>query len=136
MKKLFQQKKLFRILFWVWGLVIFILSSLPNIPTQKVNIWDEPFRLDYLEHFGVFAIWGGLFVVWKMKPIGHFYVKNYIWPIIATLVFAAADEFHQIWIPGRTFNPLDLIYNMTGLLAAYSLGPLFLKWVFKKELSS
>ena len=136
MKKLFKQKKLFRILFWVWGLIIFILSSLPNIPTQKVNIWDEPFRLDYLEHFGVFAIWRGLFVVWKMKPIGHFYVKNYIWSIIATLVFAAADEFHQIWIPGRTFNPLDLIYNMTGLLAAYSLGPLFLKGIFKKDLSS
>ncbi len=132
MKKLFQQKKLFKVLFWVWGVIILILSSLPNIPTQQVNIWDEPFRLDYIEHFGVFAILGGFFVVWKMKPIGCFSVKEHIRPIIAILVFAALDEIHQIWIPGRAFNPLDLIYNLAGLLAAYSLGPMFLKWLFKK----
>jgi len=132
MKKLFEQTKLFKALFWVWGLTILILSSLPNIPTQKVNIWDEPFRLDYIEHFGVFAIWGGLFVVWRMKPIGYFYVKNNIKPLLFMLVFAALDEIHQIWIPGRTFNPLDLIYNMSGLVAAYVLGPVFIKWLFKK----
>ena len=132
MKKLFQQKKLFRILFWIWGFIILILSLLPNIPTQQVNIWNELFRLDYLEHFGVFAILGGFFVVWRMKPIGRFSVNNNIWAIIAMLIFAAIDEIHQIWIPGRAFNPLDLIYNIAGLVAAYILGPLFLKWLFKK----
>lgn len=132
MKQLFQQKKLFKILFWLWGLIIFILSSLPNIPTQQINIWDEPFRLDYLEHFGVFAIWGAFYIIWKSDKLGDFNIQANKWAIMATLVFAMLDETHQIWIPGRAFNPLDLIYNVVGLLAAYSLGPIFLGLFYKK----
>jgi len=132
MKHLLKQKKLFRAIFWVWALVIFILSSLPNIPTQKVNIWDEPFRLDYLEHFGVFAILGGLFVVWKMDHSLRFNIKNNWYFIAAIFLFAVIDEVHQIWVPGRTFNPLDFIYNMLGLVAAYSLGPIIIRGFVKK----
>jgi len=132
MNKLLQQKKLFKALFWAWGLVIFILSSLPNIPKQEIDIWDEPFRLDYLEHFGVFAIWGGFFVIWKMKDIGNFSMKNHLWFMMGTILFAALDEIHQIWIPGRTFNPLDLIYNVLGLLMGYLVMPLLLKWFYKE----
>lgn len=132
MKQLFQQKKLFNILFWLWGLTIFILSSLPNIPTQKINIWNEPFRLDYLEHFGVFAILGTFFIIWKSSSNGVFMFKKYWGVIIGLIIFACADEIHQIWIPGRTFNPLDLIYNVLGLSATFVLVPLFLKQIYKK----
>ncbi|MCK5776717.1 MAG: VanZ family protein [Bacteroidales bacterium] len=132
MRKLLEQKQLFKILFWAWGLIIFILSSLPNIPSQKINIWDEPFRLDYIEHFGVFIIWASFLVIWKMTNIEKFSVKTHIWFVLGTLLFAAADEIHQIWIPGRTFNPLDLIYNVSGLLMGYLLAPLFLKQFYKK----
>ena len=132
MKQLLQQKKLFKILFWLWGLTIFILSSLPNIPTQKINIWNEPFRLDYLEHFGVFAIWGTFFIIWKSNGDGIFAFRKCFWVIIGLITFACADEIHQIWIPGRTFNPLDLIYNVAGLIAAYALIPIFLKQIYKK----
>ncbi len=132
MKKLLQQKKLFKILFWLWGLTIFVLSSLPNIPTQQINIWDEPFRLDYLEHFGVFAILGSIFIVWKLDFNGSFQFRKYLWVLLGLIVFACADEIHQIWIPGRTFNPLDLIYNVAGLLASYILAPAFLKQIYKK----
>jgi len=132
MKQLLQKKTLFKVLFWLWGLTIFILSSLPNIPTQKVNIWNEPFRLDYLEHFGVFAIWGTFFIIWKSSSNGVFMLKKYWGAIIGLIIFACADEIHQIWIPGRTFNPLDLIYNVVGLLSAFILVPLFLKQIYKK----
>jgi len=132
MNKLLQQKKLFKVLFWVWGLIIFILSSLPNIPKQEIDIWDEPFRLDYLEHFGVFAIWASLFVIWRMKDIGSFSMKNHLWFMMGTILFAALDEIHQIWIPGRTFNPLDLIYNVLGLLMGYLVMPFLLKRFYKE----
>lgn len=132
MKQLLQQKQLFKILFWLWGLTIFVLSSLPNIPTQKINIWNEPFRLDYLEHFGVFAIWGAFFIIWKTDSKGVFILKKYIWAILGLIIFACADEIHQIWIPGRTFNPLDLIYNVAGLLVSYALILFFLKRIYKK----
>ncbi len=131
MRKIFKQKKLFGWLFWLWGLLIVVLSSLPNIPNQEINIWGDLFRLDYLEHFGIFAIWGGIFIVWKAKD-GVFSSKDFIWPILFCILFAAMDEMHQLWIVGRSYNPLDMIYNVLGLLSAFVIGPYFLRWVYKK----
>jgi VanZ family protein len=136
MEKLFQQKKLFVALFWIWGIIVFILSSIPNIPTQKLNIWDEPFRLDYLEHFGVFAILGAFFVVWKSDMSCKLDRKKYLFPFLGIILFAVLDETHQLWVDGRTFNPLDMFYNILGLLAAYYLGPFILAWFCKKSVSS
>jgi len=130
--KLFQQKKVFKGLFWLWAITIFILSSLPNIPRQQINIWDEPFRLDYLEHFGVFFILGGFFMIWKSDEQGSFSFKRNLWFVLGLLIFASLDEIHQIWIPGRTFNPLDLIYNTLGLATVFLLFPLLLKAIYKK----
>lgn len=129
---LLQQKKQFKIIFWLWALTLFILSSIPNIPTQQINIWDEPFRLDYLEHFGVFFLLGLFYILWKSeKEVVFSYVKNR-WYILALLVFASLNELHQIWIPGRTFNPLDLIYNTLGLVVVFMVFPPVLKRIYKK----
>lgn len=130
--KLFQQKQVFKWLFWLWAITIIVLSSLPNIPTQKINIWDEPFRLDYLAHFGVFFILGGFFIIWKSDEQGSFSFRRNICFVLGLLVFASLDEIHQIWIPGRSFNPLDLIYNTLGLAMVFLLFPLLLKRVYKK----
>lgn len=127
-----QQKKLFKILFWLWAITIFILSSLPNIPTQEINIWDEPFRLDYLEHFGVFFILGACYILWKSDSLGIFLFKKNIWAITGLIAFASLDELHQIWIPGRSFNLLDLIYNVLGLAIVFVLFPSVLKRISKK----
>jgi len=129
MKKLFLQKRLFGFLFWIWGVVIVVLSSLPNIPTQKLNVWDEPFRLDYLEHFGVFAILVAFFVVWKSDALCSFDKKKYLGVLALLVIFAIVDETHQLWIEGRTFNPLDMMYNVLGILTAYFVGPAILKWL-------
>lgn len=129
---LFQQKKQFKIIFWLWALTLFILSSIPNIPTQQINIWDEPFRLDYLEHFGVFFLLGVFYILWKLEEGFVFsYVRNG-WYMIALWVFASLNELQQIWIPGRTFNPLDLIYNTLGLVVVFIVFPPVLKRIYKK----
>ncbi len=131
MRKLLENKILLKFLFWVWFIIIFILSSLPNIPTQKINIWDEPWRLDYLEHFLVFGLLAGLFVIWKFEK-DTFFIKKYFASFILLIIFAAATEIHQIWIPGRSFNPLDLIYNLVGLISFFIISPYIVKRIYKK----
>lgn len=125
-----------RIIFWIWLIFIAIVSSLPNIPTQKINIWDQPFRLDYLEHFGVFAILLALFVFWKSDASGHFSVKKHLIFVIALVFFAIVDELHQIWIPGRTYNPLDLIYNLLGTIAGIYLTKFGLRKIVLREIAN
>lgn len=113
-QQLLSFKTMFKWFFWLWLIFIGIVSSLPNIPTQKIDIWDEPFRLDYLEHFGVFAILLGIFVLWKTEGNGVFHLRNHLIFVVSLFLFAIIDEVHQLWIPGRSYNPLDLIYNLLG----------------------
>lgn len=122
-----QNKSTLRIIFWLWLIFIAVVSSLPNIPTQKINIWDEPFRLDYLEHFGVFVLLMGVFVLWKSDESGFFSLKKQLIFVLGILVFAVVDELHQLWIPGRSYNPLDLIYNLLGCITALFLTRYILK---------
>lgn len=133
-KTLHRYKKLIKIVFWLWLLFIAIVSTLPNIPTQKINIWDQPFRLDYLEHFGVFAILLGLFVIWKSDEHAHFNVRAELLFLVGLFVFAIADEIHQIWIPGRSYNPLDLIYNVLGFIAGLYITKFVLQKIAVKEI--
>ncbi|HAG15585.1 MAG TPA: hypothetical protein DCG69_03545 [Bacteroidales bacterium] len=117
MTDLLQNKNTLKIFFWIWILFIAIVSSLPNIPTQEINIWDEPFRLDYLEHFGVFYILSAIYVAWKADNKSVFSFRKHFSSLLLLGIFAILDEIHQIWIPGRAYNPLDLIYNLLGLIA-------------------
>lgn len=133
LKYIYQHKTLLKTIFWLWLIFIGIVSSLPNIPTQEINLWDEPFRLDYLEHFGVFAILMGLFVLWKSNDKGLFYVKKYILFIFGLLLFAVIDELHQLWIPGRSYNPLDLIYNLLGSISGLYFTKFILIKIAKRE---
>ncbi len=130
---LYQNKTLLKTIFWLWLIFIAIVSSLPNIPTQEINIWDEPFRLDYLEHFGVFAILLGVFVLWKSDENGLFYVKKHYLFVLGLLLFAIIDEVHQLWIPGRSYNPLDLIYNLLGSISGMYLIRFTLRRITIKE---
>jgi VanZ family protein len=43
------------------------------------------------------------------------------------MLFAIADEFHQKFIPGRTFNVKDIISNIIGVIG----GLLFCIAVFR-----
>ncbi|MCD6179260.1 MAG: VanZ family protein [Bacteroidales bacterium] len=131
-KSLYQNKTLLKTIFCLWLIFIAIVSSLPNIPTQEINIWDEPFRLDYLEHFGVFAILFGLFVLWKSDKNGFFSVKKYYLFILGLLLFAVIDEIHQLWISGRSYNPLDLIYNLLGSISGMYFTKFSLRKIIKK----
>jgi len=36
--------------------------------------------------------------------------------LIGSLLIATLDEYHQLWIPGRTFNPMDMYANFAGII--------------------
>lgn len=131
MRKLLDHKTLFKYLFWIWLITIFTLSCLPSIPAQQINIWNEPFRLDYLEHFLVFGGLAVLFTIWKSNENGTFNLKRYTFSIFLLFGFASVSEMCQILIPGRSFNPLDLIYNILGLISFLIVSPVIIKQFYK-----
>lgn len=110
-------KKTFPYIFWFYAITLFILNIIPDISAPKVEKGLNLIRMDYLIHFVAYCIAGSLFAVWyKFRP-KHFNI--YMIAFIA-LFYASISEVIQIWIVGRTFNPVDLILNCLGISAGIS----------------
>lgn len=101
-----------------WVVAIIILSSTPGIPALRLHTKGSDIRLDYLIHFVEYGILAFLTLLSSEKKDFRFNYKKYLIVISALAVFAFADEFHQKFIPGRTFNPRDLLSNLSGIIAA------------------
>jgi VanZ family protein len=101
-----------------WAIIIATISSIPNLPNPEIpeSNWIS-FRLDYLFHFFVFFILGIAVVLWQTP--GKLKLARWSMAIIilAGSAFGIIDEVHQLIIPGRSYNPLDLIYNLFGYWA-------------------
>jgi len=112
----------------LWIVTIIAVSSVPSIPDLKIHTRKADIRLDYLIHF---LEYGSLAFLAYLSFSGRDFrisSRKYLLLTICLMVFAAADETHQMIIPGRSFNPRDLISNMAGIAG----GLVFCVVVFRK----
>jgi VanZ family protein len=100
--------------FWklaaAWALVIFVLSSIPGtaFPASKL------FSYDKLLHAGVYAVLGAFCFMavprwWSQKTS----VLVVIAGAMATL-YGFTDEFHQLFVPGRSSDLRDVLADCVG----------------------
>jgi VanZ family protein len=92
----------------LWAGVLFFLSS---------RSWgDAPSRIpvdDSVVHFGLYFVFGVLLALGRrlaVEPPSFFRV------FIIGLLYALSDEVHQLFVPGRTFDPMDLLADGLGVL--------------------
>jgi VanZ family protein len=58
--------------------------------------------------------------------------SKYLILTVCLMIFAFADEYHQKIIPGRTFNPKDLISNLTGIAVGLAFCVLVFRNISKR----
>ena len=119
------KKNLWMILFWGWSIIVVILTSMPTNP--KIIEQDEVFliRLDYLEHIFFFTVQSFLFFfAYPLYQVKKGKIKLLFW-LLAGIFFASITEIYQYFIPGRTFNFIDLALNNSGILLGIPAGRLF-----------
>jgi VanZ family protein len=100
--------------------LIFVLSAQPDL-----RLADEPlldFILHKAGHLAVYAILAAL-VAWALDLPGA--VRSRVWTVavVACLIYAATDELHQGFVPGRHPTPVDVAIDTFGALlglAAYA----------------
>ena len=112
----------------LWIIAIIVASSVPSIPILKIQTAKSDIRLDYLIHF---IEYGSLAFLTYLSFSGKdFRISRlrYLILSICIILFAVADESHQVIIPGRTFNPKDLVSNLVGIAC----GLIFTILVFRK----
>ena len=121
---------IFKYLFWIWLILILTISSIPNLPGPELKTDNTVLRLDYMIHAIEYFVLVTFFLFWQLGKGLQSNILFILLTLLGGLLIATADEYHQIWIPGRTFNPMDMYANYAGLLA----GILFSSIILAKSL--
>ena len=108
--------KVIRNAVWVWFVVLLILNVIPlgndvNKSLSGNEIWG--FRFDYLLHSVMILGFAWIEVFKRVLGISGFGVLKF-----CVLAFGSAVglELLQIATPWRSFNPVDMVYNLLGAL--------------------
>ncbi len=102
------------------ALVIFTLSSIPKLtpPDLGLKMQDKIFHVIAYFVFGI-----------TLVHSAHFIFKNrlviLVFVVTAGLVYAALDEWHQAFVPGRMSSVYDFFADGIGILLAV---PLIFVW--------
>jgi VanZ family protein len=112
----------------IWVLTILSISSVPNLPSPKIETGGLKIRLDYIFHFFEYGILAFLTFLTFTKEGFNIGISKYLILTASLILFAVADEFHQKLIPGRSFNVKDILSNLSGIVAAV----IFCYFMFRK----
>ena len=106
-------------LFWYWLIILLLINIIPlgndlNTVIHKTSVFK--FRLDYFIHCCSFLIFIPLYFI-EVRRGGRIFSKK---PVLKYLLIidgaAVIFELIQYFLPYRTFNPMDLISNLTGAI--------------------
>lgn len=106
--------KLNRIMFIIWALILFTLTSYPKLTTGAPNIVG----IDKVAHFIMYFIFAFLFMRMR-KDVNPKPQLRYL--LILSLIVPIIDELHQIPISGRSFSVWDIVADLMGFFTVYAL---------------
>ena len=98
---------------YIWAVIIFIGSSIslaaPDI-AGKLS--------DKVCHIAEYMVFGFLLA----RSFGNLIrpslkEKNLVWAVMAGSLYGISDEVHQIFVPTRSFEALDIISDVLGSLS-------------------
>ncbi len=114
----------------IWMLMIFLFSNQPGGGSGALS----KLIMSYLAEVGIdFQAWFGADAVWVLRKCAHFteYMILYFllhfaltsripwqkarwWAALGVLLYASSDEIHQLFIPGRVGDILDVAIDTMG----------------------
>ncbi|TKJ41672.1 hypothetical protein CEE37_03645 [candidate division LCP-89 bacterium B3_LCP] len=97
----------------VWLSVIFLLSTYSKaiIPQGKYISWDK------LAHVVEFGILGYLAARTAYFKGSEWLRRNWFWvSVLFGILYAASDELHQYFVPGRFASEFDVLADSVGAI--------------------
>jgi VanZ family protein len=100
----------------LWAGVIFYLSSIPHLQSG-LGLWD--FVLRKIAHVVEYAVLSLLLSrAFKRTWPSLDWKKILIWTSVLAVLYAASDEWHQSFVPGRGPSVGDVLIDSCGVLVA------------------
>lgn len=82
-------------------------------------------------HFTAYAILGGLYFA-DLRVLDKFKLKiNFIIALVISALYAASDELHQYFVPGRSCEIRDVMIDSLGALTGITVVIIFSKLIEK-----
>lgn len=88
--------------FFLYLILIFYLSSIPNLKIKSVFNYQDLF-FHFVEYF-----------IFMFLALWAFPKAQYPSILLFAQLFAFSDELHQFFVPGRTFSFLDFLADFIG----------------------
>ena len=79
----------------------------------------------FTEYFILYILFYNVFKDYKS------FSKSLIYSLIGVFLYACTDEFHQLFVPGRTGKPVDVLIDTAGGLTALTV--IYIVSIFKKR---
>lgn len=109
----------------LWMAAIYVLSDQPKSGIPSFGVWDWLVKKG--SHFLAYGVLSGL--AWRVfgerkRPLRRrtavvrVQCKPYLLAFLLTVLYAASDEFHQTFIPGRNGTLVDVLIDSLGGLTA------------------
>ena len=103
-----------------WAAVILVLTSVPLPGIPVAGSWG----LDKVVHLALYAVLG--FLVARATAAGDAGARpraaQQLLAVLGVLLFAALDEWHQGFIPGRSADRLDWLADAVGAVAGAAIA--------------
>jgi VanZ family protein len=100
----------------LWAGVIFILSAQPSLPHYPDTLLDLILKkAAHMIEYGILA-----FLLWRALSRGQGALSRSAWvtAFVVSVLYAASDEYHQTFVPGRNGTPVDVGIDTVGALIA------------------
>jgi len=110
--------RVFRWLAVAYALLVVTVSSWPRLRVPDLGIHG----VDKLAHFGQYLILA--FLVgrgWGSEARPRRGLAGWV-SVAVVVVFAALDEYHQGWIPGRDPDIIDWLADLLGIVIGFWIG--------------
>lgn len=89
--------------------VIFVLSAQPSLDSGLGVLDLVGRKLVHMAEFGL------LFLLW-LRALRF---ERPLLAVVIAVAYAATDEWHQSFVPGRTGTPVDVLIDATGVAIAW-----------------
>ena len=100
----------------LWMSLIFILSAQPSPPHHPNTLFDLILKkAAHMIEYGVLA-----FLLWRVLSRGRGTLSRsaLATAFVVSVLYAASDEYHQTFVPGRNGTPADVGIDAVGALVA------------------
>ncbi|HQH49981.1 MAG TPA: VanZ family protein [Candidatus Cloacimonadota bacterium] len=110
--------------FYHWQLLLVFLNFIPmgngmnrSLTGNKVGV----FRLDYLIHFAMILFFAIIWGVGKHRNVNWFAKHETLKYCTLLILTGIGLELLQLALPWRTFNPVDMLFNLIGAASAVAI---------------